>query len=129
MTPIAELIGKLERATGPDRELDYEIGRAVIADDWRDIGNGNRINRASYRQQRIGDSCPTASVDAVLALAAKLLPGRSADILREALSDLGKRFRWHIALQQPGQMEQLPIAICLALLRALSSQKPENANG
>jgi hypothetical protein len=121
---LTDLIERVGGLTGASREVDGDIHNALF---------GTRYVRSIHSVTgfftRVGDNgCPmvpayTDSTDAALALAEKLLPGRSAYILREALNDLGKRFRWNIAFQQPGQMEQLPIAIVAALLRALSASK------
>jgi hypothetical protein len=72
----------------------------------------------------IWDSLPfTASTDAAVALAERVLPGKWPGILRSALSDLGNRNDWHICLVRPDQIRALPTAIVLATLRALQAKE------
>lgn len=90
MTTIAELIGRLERATGPDRWIDAHIhgvhfnqeisvneGGMVLTDHcvlgWIDPGKEN-IN---FNPSGIGERMLryTASIDAAIALAERVLPG------------------------------------------------------
>jgi hypothetical protein len=149
MTPerneaLTDLIERVGGLTGADEQTDCLIHQVVYPDQRVMFDGGKAFGPGPKRPATygrladfplenwddwhgiamlIGAQPYTKSTDAALALTEKLLPERSAYILREALNDLGKRFRWHIAFQQPGQMEQLPIAICLALLRAISASK------
>lgn len=59
------------------------------------------------------------SVDAAIAFIERVLPGRAAELLREALSDLGKRFAWHIRTEKPGEIAMLPLALLAVGLSAL----------
>jgi hypothetical protein len=150
MTPIAELIGKLERATGPDRELDALIAVTVagffeIAPRWEGepIGygyfdaDGARIESGHGGDELVPDY--TASLDAALALAEKLLPGWKLMMHLGGLwgepipgatfsePDFAALSRKNLPYRRgQANAETLPIAICLALLRSLSSQKPGN---
>lgn len=68
MTDLTTLIAKLEAATGPDRELDAEIAIALDQIASRDFWSIDYIK---------ADMVPavTGSIDAAVALAARVLPG------------------------------------------------------
>lgn len=93
MDSLNELIGRLEKAEGPDRELDAEIGAAID------------------QTESAQDSLPhfyAESVDAALALAGRtgLAP---RPVLLAAIAGLGDRF----------SLKLLPLAVCAFILRAL----------
>jgi hypothetical protein len=120
-TEMVELVERVEKATEGSRELDeiltaWSVGATRQEDATFD-------HKPAYHRDGFWVSIEpitplTTSIDAALALTERLLPLQSADILREALTILSRRFAWHIALKQPGQMEQLPLAIILATLLA-----------
>lgn len=104
----SQLIARLEELTGADREVDYDICRALIPDHWidmtDDIGNPMKYNRAHPEQQMFGRNSPTASVDAALALAAKVLPGWRVENLCEWESPvLRERGAWMCDLIKSGE--------------------------
>jgi hypothetical protein len=103
---LLELAGRCERATGPDRELDTEIGKAVEAEPFAICDYGNVPVFASF----------TASLDAAMTLVPEGL-------------------KWGIGNPQDGYsyatMGNLPravraatpaLALCAASLRARATQ-------
>lgn len=160
---MRELIERLEKATGPDRELDYEIGLATkdIPLHWR-FSEGNILS--SFDLVRNSECNYTASLDAAVALAERvhhahgrklicffcaggqLTPenadAESADYHPLAKIDNSVTVGWmsHVAFMKNGSGESFgpdryshgktaPIAVCLALLRALTALEKEEGNG
>lgn len=131
------LITRLSELDAPDREVDAEIMSLFYVRGKRHIG--------AYMENDFGIDEPvdsdvwidpktdrwvstsalffTASVDATIALAERVLPGKGIDLLREAISELGKKYHWHICLKKPEQVKELPIQVCIALLRAKEASK------
>lgn len=137
------LLAKVEACSGPDREIDYELARF---DGWT-FEKGPRDREPYWRKpgvtdwwDRVREGPPryTASVDAALALVERMLPlglfaasfgmmylgktgawcqltGPSSDIASD-LVDYG------FAQKAGGERSQMPLAIILALLRALSAR-------
>ncbi|RRY11357.1 hypothetical protein [Brucella anthropi] len=106
---MTDLITRLSKLDAPDREVDAEIHSLFHETIWK-FDDGRKVFRdiPAY----------TASVDAAIALAERELPGKGIDLLREAISELGKKYHWHICLKKPEQLRELPIQVCIALLRA-----------
>ena len=132
----ADILTRLQQATGPDRDLDAEIWLATtegatrkatevksstdkwppyVIDETRDA-TGRLITVPAY----------TASIDASLALVERKLPGKWTDILRQALWLMNKVFDWHICLKKPEQRNLLPVYILIALLTTI--QETYNAD-
>ena len=115
---MTELIERLEKATGPDRELDLAIWAACG-------GSGGPDNGFLDWRPAL-----TASIDAALDLVERKLPGawwfaaRQADEIGEYSFDLRASIG---GLLGTASAPTLPLAICIALLRALSAQ--EQADG
>ena len=133
MADLAALIERLEKLTGPDREVDEAIHRIAQPNadmfrrwnpepivDYSDVGSHWKWNAEWLSGGFSSVPFPkyTASLDAVIALVERELPGKWPELLREAISVLGKRHRWHIMPPEPGQLAELAPALCLALLRA-----------
>lgn len=131
---IANLIERLEKATGPDRKLDaliaihvalwsYEKRKGDRNEYWRDPAD---ISRHSSYQPRRELLRYTASIDAALGLVERCLTGwklhslqhhRGDDAWTAALRDDAARIlvsRWATA-------QTAPLAILLALLHATLS--------
>lgn len=134
----AELIAKLEALSGPDREIDAAIvaslNNAIVKryPPTDDFGPKNRWQFWSEDGKHFLGSegkypVPpyTASLDATIALVERLLPGRWPDFLRGGLSILAERHFWHIEPRKPGQEHELPSAVLICLLRALSPEPPK----
>lgn len=104
----ADLIAKLEGLTGPDRAIDH----AVHATTNPPLRDGLRFgNVPAY----------TASLDAAVSLVERVLPGKWPDILRQAISEMGREFHWHICLVKvPPSL--LAKYVLLALFRALEAE-------
>ena len=109
---IADLIERVERAKGPDRDIDRDIGLHVAGltfNDkmpWNWIGPGVDVTGAlpSY----------TASLDAVLSLVERVRPGwdwRNGD---EKQNGLGTWLRVYSKAATP------PLAVLSALLRSIT---------
>lgn len=127
-TDLDGLIGRLEGATGADRELDCEIWCQMFAPDVVAVDFG--INFPSY----------TASIDASLALVKVKLPGcavvsASHDFTYVPGKGGGiqecspwaylKTPRADGRILERADAKTQPLAILLALLRALRSQEAE----
>jgi hypothetical protein len=107
---MKELIERLERATGPDQELDLAIATACQIDCLQYVG-----------EECSGVAFPdhyTSSLDAALSLVPE---GLSWAIKSPGFQSLSKRHRVHL---ETGDDEWLadgwtaPVAVCLAALKA-----------
>lgn len=130
MSSLTELREKVERAVGPDRELDLSI--YALLDPAEPSLALHKLNRLP---------AITASIDAALALVETKLPGWShhihlhPDEAHVDLYKLGDLVTQNDQLYRPvvmgpfdaGPLPTLPLAILSALLRALESQ--EQAGG
>jgi hypothetical protein len=120
---IEELVGRVEAATGPDRKLDLLIAQTLVPDvvvlRRNDDDTGNEPH--TYWEY-------TASVDAALALAERLLPGLFCYEFgwqASALTEVSHDAQLHFTNGEPPMIETsmadahtLPLAIILATLRA-----------
>lgn len=104
MSDLNELLERVRAATGPDRELDFELHDAIT-------GRSNQYAPAY-----------TFSVSESLRLAEERVLEDWPDILRAATRDLGKMFHWHIARPKLGQLDMLPLAILAATLESIIAQ-------
>lgn len=130
MKQIDELIERLEKATGSDREIDALLALGVAGwsherrkgdryEYWRDPDD---ISPHSTYHPRRELPRYTASIDAALALVERR--GLAFDgILDDALSDVVERAleRADVGGDNHPRLSELPIAILIALLRALRS--------
>ena len=140
MMELGELIERVEKLTGPDREVDCEIAWATGWDieatnysgtwrrafpSWR--GVGERTHRAA---DNWGVPPFTASLDAAVALVERVLPAWSWECRASGTGDKGQATVWN-PIKAPGHNdEQLAyncpspaIALVLATLRAVG-RKP-----
>jgi len=156
---LQPLLDRLEKATGPDRELDAMIAAAVEPHLFDSPGFPTERPIPPFRYDRNENAIRfegggimdmrfffhvTASVDAAIALAARVLPGcdictqdihadfRQADEPRH-MAEVMTELQWttYDGLPEPnytvsgaGQSNFRAIAICIAVLRALQSQEP-----
>lgn len=118
----ADIIARLTAATGPDRDLDRIIECSVWFDTPQHIPLAirDKWNAKPF----------TASVDACLALIERVLPGayRATTVLRQ-LPYTGTRFRCEIlddSANGTGAHNCEPLALLLALFRALETQEPHH---
>lgn len=130
---LKELIERVKAATGPDRELDSDLGFTL---GW--YANGYEFYAWAEADGTFVESVNpkpfTASIDAALALTQRVLPGWTLARLSQDDHKL-----WYVELRQghatsygrvviaPSTIHglPLPLAIILALLTALD-QKEEN---
>lgn len=157
MVDVSELIGRIEAATGPDRETDIDLCIALNYLNCIDDAPLN-LRRApddpgwlDYEFVQDGksvectDEAPalTASIDSALALVERCLPDHqwgvgSAGIRSGAHPDGNAAyvdgFRAHVTKRSPlrpmpvvGTARTAPLAILSALLRALEEKEPSNA--
>lgn len=118
MTDYTDIIARLEKATGPDRELDLEIGRALP---------GPHPFSLSTAQQR-GGKPPvpefTASIDAALML---MPEGANWSLNSKSEARVGGP-RLDFVIK--GGSHVVPaIALCIAALKARAAQSSLPANG
>src|SRR5690554_4343906 len=81
----AELLDKVKAATGPDRELDLDLAKALVPDVlvMRQRDDNTGADPYTYWEY-------TASVDAALALVERVLPLAFVTLEKFAVSDEGK---------------------------------------
>ena len=112
MSDLLKLAERCEAATGPDRELDAQIGRFVAAEFLQQIPD-----RPQYGCQPF-----TASLDAAM----QLKPAEwHIEGMHEGCGDLPKRvtlYCWDEAIR--GKGSALTLALCAAALRARAAQPP-----
>ena len=111
----ADLIARLEKLTGPDREVDREI-QIALGLPFSEVLSDKPFLINAY----------TASLDAAVALVERIRPGKWPDILRQAISEMGREFHWHICLVKvPPSL--LAKYVLLALFRALEAEGARDA--
>lgn len=119
---LDDLLARVEAATGADRELDGAICRAVgdqVASDqisgfiWRSGATGGWSDVPNL----------TASIDAVLALVERCLPGWEWSYHPDAGAKVWASFFLGGHHEACGDAETVPLAILSALLRALSDER------
>ena len=141
MTDLPTLIARVERLEGPDREVDFDVWRIDGPDvQWDDHGcavdfDGDAVafvdpgqhSRNFYLASDYEDVVPrvTASLDAVVALAERVLPGwgwsvaRSTELQPYGCMCAPDRTRPLIQARAPTPA----LALLLALLRAVQATK------
>lgn len=155
MTDLQSLIERVEKLTGPDREVDAELCLAFSYIGW--VENPLNLRRSEdhsnlldYEADEDGDGhlsgctdCApelTASVDAALAFAERVLPGWVLGSIVRAYSAGDDPSPYYCVLVAPGSggvpgdwsgrieatADTIPLAIILAALRA---KKKEAQNG
>lgn len=114
MGSYSALIERLEAVTGPNRELDDAIWQALCWEElWRTFSKGTAF---------------TASIDAALALVEAKLPDWTAWELcsrggkQRFVFELSKLLDDHQETYEVGRSRHPPLAILIALLRALEAK-------
>lgn len=149
MTGLTSLIEKLEKAEGPNRELDRAIqcgfggwhrvtpsqarnkhGAFIAPEDWIGVhSDGSPILDSMHGTTMHRDVPPvTGSVDVALAFASRVLPGFGISIDTHPV--YGDWWDASIFNQMPmtianARKQTGPLALCLATLRALQSKGGE----
>lgn len=130
--PVADmsaLIARLEAVETGSAELDYLIDEALS--EWRNIGGGFAVHKVTGERRRnsFDYSAPvTASLDAALALAERVLPGwvYQIDVQSDLSWVLAAPDWWAPALAQgpearggQSSVAKTPaLALCIAILKA-----------
>ena len=135
MRELAGLIERLEKATGPDREIDalieiearrQEAYRVGLNDDqrakWKPVGSNGEVEEGGTRYH---SPKFTASLDATVALIERVLPGCEFSLtnlygVAHAELPLNRDNGWENGRRTDGN---LAIAMLIALLRALSERQ------
>jgi hypothetical protein len=132
---LSELVEKVEGATEGSARLDHLIEDHFSQ--WVNLGGWRRRHKVTGAEERF-TYCPappfTTSVDAALALVGERLPEWQR-ALGEHTAPGGRGVQWRAALLPPALGgpavavwgATAPVALCLALLRAL--QSPEASTG
>lgn len=134
MTKYADIIARLEKATGPDRELDAYLTIATgdgPSDDWELIlqepGSHNMDAGRWIRGNRMRTPKPyTASIDASIALVERHFPGKVWYVRGHANGDFFCQLFTHEVqrgLDPKGTAKTAPLAILLSLFRALDAKE------
>lgn len=132
----AELIDKLEKATEGSRELDAAIFRALgapLPDQFASLKvdlqwqpDGTATMPVGEMQVRYNPPAYTTSIDAIVALIERKLPGRESELVNEARAAVGKAHALHVRRwkrdEDGSYTHALALALCIALLRALQHQ-------
>lgn len=134
MTDFRDIIERLERATGGDRELDADIDVALFGGEtvWKQANYTMEMYPASRRASKAhvggfaNEHVPavSSSIDAAVALIDRLKPGSTMDLW------FGPKEQ-HVVLMPPDADEpefrarsaSRPIAILLGLFRAISTKE------
>lgn len=110
MTDLNELLERVKKATGPDRQLDYALfchfAPMEVASAWHPL-NGHKY---------------TTSIDSALGLVERVLPGWKWNIGHDANDDLHATV-WHGVTEHDEYGSIAPLAILAALLSALISKE------
>lgn len=106
---LDEIIERLEKAAGPDREIDWDIQQEMFG-----IGAVDFHGTPRYSD----------SVDAALALAERVLPWIPWFDIEGVNRRPDANGIWKVTIDgaHSARAQTLPFAICLATLRALSNQ-------
>lgn len=134
---LAELRERVEKASGPDREIDCLLGDLVDltidGSKWRSVtalGMDQALKHASRYQSIWFTALPyyTASIDAALALLERMLPGWGSAILSWSADGKYPVFRMERSyptnLEVAVEAHTRPLAILSALLFALTQDTP-----
>lgn len=128
-TAISDLLERVEKATGPDGQIDVDILAFVV---------GVRIDGSTTIPREIIPRF-TASIDAALALVERKLGTDALSMLynfdlgwhASAWAEMAFTANLHVAVGTPPEMKEfhgqsytMPLAILTALLRALESETP-----
>lgn len=107
---LRDLLERVERATGPDRQIDRAIWYAIVQDN-PPAGENDPTHAALY----------TASVDAALALIGRVLPGFGPVLWQTAEGNWSchDHFAWSVPETRPTPA----LALCAALLAAKIEQE------
>lgn len=151
MTDLADLIARVEAATGPDREADRAIARMIgwhrveprftrnrkggwiAPEDFMGVEQSGAPRLDSLHGTSIWPDVPcfTATLDAALALAERVLPGWTARLdITPKMTDAGFDPPWTDDMRNKpfghgSSSAQAPtpaLALCLAVLRAKAAQ-------
>lgn len=132
-----ELIERLEKADGPDRELDLAVAWSVERDRYRAAYWNGRTGKPTpgplpdkldgLARIAVWAVCPhyTASIDAALALVERKLPGCRWSIDRTDEGDPDVWFDVTVNEAFVQKAHSAPLAILLALLKALNSESSD----
>lgn len=126
MTDLTELLGKVERAVGPDRELDLAIAL------WRhpELAEWPRSAQGGWHSPEWGlISAPehyTSSLDAALALAERVLPTLLGWKLERTDTCWARLYFPERA--DSGIAATVPLALVAATLKALIAQEDEQGS-
>lgn len=140
MADLTALIERLEKADGPDRELDELIRCALLAEpgayveksqfngewciykgEW--AGRPKLYERPRSVPRELWDGSLTASIDAAVALAERVLPGRSVMMGWRQASNTKPWARVGLWPDPDATGATPALALVTATLRALSAQE------
>lgn len=128
---MSDLLERLEKATGPDRELDIAIAQLLPIDGWKVDDDGTAF---AFGDMGDGEgwfpvgTCPpvTSSIDDALALARRVLPGWTVGGLHQGDNKLwtaelreGHATSYNRVVIEPRSGgTTLPLAVCISVLKA-----------
>lgn len=127
MSPLSELIDRLERAEDFDRELDRDIGEALLG--WKVTSAYIETDEPAVYPNHPGAMYPTftESVDAAIALTEKVLPGWAVHGLgKSPLHGLWWCQLYSLDARKSVEVEEIATpagALVIATLRALQALK------
>lgn len=130
----ATLLERLEGATGPDRELDFALGKTLdhvpANAEWQGPEDGSLLLWPGTQEYPGVGTLPsyTASIDAALALVERVLPGWRPSMQQSRAGQfdcyLHSKDETGWLRQSHGEAWTLPLAILIATLKALAKSQP-----
>lgn len=148
MTELSDIIARLERATGPDRELDIRLWAEFDGRDLRTTDQGQFLakrRRAPFDECSVGSFWngqtfaeiyvprATLSLDVAVALLTRVLPGYRGDIDLcpfEPGDPCGARlFPPSSIMNIAGEAATPALALCIAICRAVEKRNIDAETG
>lgn len=134
---MTDLIERLEKATGPSREIDGLIFKLIgdrPGDFWHEFEVGENGDGVWYRQCRddaVAYECPPTFTDSIDAALTLVPPGRYADVCGIGHSPTATI--WNKAFEAPQNLYQVPgatpaLALCIAALKARMASFPSTGS-
>jgi hypothetical protein len=130
MTNLQELLERVEKATGEDRQLDGDILKALIHPNADMRHDGDAYWLPDVEMHGFETPYYTSSIDAALSLVEEKLPGWGYDLHGGGADRKIYVTLWHADEKSRflnGRGATLPLALLNALLRALISKEEKNA--
>lgn len=117
---MRDLIERLEKADGPDRELDAKLARHLAGDP---VDHWFRLFGDWFTDRTIPSY--TSSIDAAVALVERVLPGAEWEVTNTGRRPGATVISYERRVREGAYASTPAIAICIALLRAKEARADE----